>query len=313
MFDFENKYRSLGYKFIAGMDEAGRGPLAGPVCCAACIMPLDDIIEGVNDSKKLTEKKREELFDKIIEKAIAFKVSFVDEKTIDEINILEATKKGMQAAVFGLFVKPDFVLVDAVKGLSLDVPYLPIIKGDSLSYNIACASILAKVSRDRLMLELDKEFPKYNFKKHKGYGTKEHIENIKKYGKCPIHRNTFIKHFVGWKMNTKKIGDAGEKLAQKFLKKNKYKILQTNYRNNIGEIDIICFDKKEKILVFVEVKTKSTDFFGLPREMVDERKQEKIRKVATAYLMEKKALESDVRFDVLEVLDGFITHIKNAF
>ena len=197
MFDYENKYTKLGYKLIAGMDEAGRGPLAGPVCCAACIMPLDDIIDGVNDSKKLTEKKREELFDKIIEKAIAFKVSFVDEKTIDEINILEATKKGMNEAVSGLFVKPDFVLVDAVKGLDLDVPYLPIIKGDALSYNIACASILAKVSRDRLMVEMDKMYPQYNFKKHKGYGTKEHIERLKKFGKCPIHRNSFIKHFVG--------------------------------------------------------------------------------------------------------------------
>ena len=197
MFDYENKYKSLGYKLIAGMDEAGRGPLAGPVCCAACIMPLDDIIDGVNDSKKLSEKKREELFDKIIEKAIAFKVCFVDEKIIDEINILEATKKGMQDAISGLFVKPDFVLVDAVRGLKIDVPYLPIIHGDALSYNIACASILAKVSRDRLMLEMDKLYPEYNFKKHKGYGTKEHIENLKKYGKCPIHRNTFIKHFLG--------------------------------------------------------------------------------------------------------------------
>lgn len=196
MFDFENKYKSLGYKLIAGMDEAGRGPLAGPVACAACIMPLDDIIEGINDSKKLSEKKREELFDKIIEKAIAFKVCFVDEKTIDEINILEATKKGMEECIKSLFVQPDFVLVDAVKGLNLDVSYLPIIHGDALSYNIACASILAKVSRDRLMCELDKDYPNYNFKKHKGYGTKEHIENLKKYGKCPIHRNSFIKNFV---------------------------------------------------------------------------------------------------------------------
>ena len=196
MFDYENKYKSLGYKLIAGMDEAGRGPLAGPVACAAVIMPLDSIIEGVNDSKKLTEKKREELFDKIIEKAIAFKVVFVDNQTIDEINILEATKQGMEECINGLYVKPDYVLVDAVRGLKIDVPYLPIIHGDALSYNIACASILAKVSRDRLMVELDKDYPEYNFKKHKGYGTKEHIENLKKFGKCPIHRNTFIKHFV---------------------------------------------------------------------------------------------------------------------
>ena len=205
MFDYENKYKNLGYNFIAGMDEAGRGPLAGPVACAAVIMPLDDIIEGVNDSKKLTEKKREGLFDKIIEKAIAFKVVFVDEKTIDEINILEATKKGMEECIKGLFVKPDFVLVDAVRGLKIDVPNLPIIHGDALSYNIACASILAKVSRDRLMVELDKDYPEYNFKKHKGYGTKEHIENLKKFGKCPIHRNTFIKHFVEIKWTPNKL------------------------------------------------------------------------------------------------------------
>ena len=196
MFDYENKYKSLGYKFIAGMDEAGRGPLAGPVACAAVIMPLDDIIEGVDDSKKLTEKKRELLFDKIMEKAIAFKVVFIDNQTIDKINILEATKQGMEECINGLYVKPDYVLVDAVRGLKIDVPYLPIIHGDALSYNIACASILAKVSRDRLMVELDKDYPEYNFKKHKGYGTKEHIENLKKFGKCPIHRNTFIKHFV---------------------------------------------------------------------------------------------------------------------
>lgn len=196
MFDFENKYKNLGYRLIAGMDEAGRGPLAGPVACASVIMPLDDIIEGVNDSKKLTEKKRDFLFDKIIEKAICFKVCFIDEKVIDEINILEATKKGMETCIKSMKVKPDFVLVDAVKGLNLGVDYLPIIHGDALSYNIACASILAKVSRDRFMVEMDKEYPEYNFKKHKGYGTSEHIQNLKKFGKCPIHRNSFIKNFV---------------------------------------------------------------------------------------------------------------------
>ena len=196
MFDFENKYKDLGYKFIAGMDEAGRGPLAGPVCCAACIMPLDDIIEGVDDSKKLTEKKREMLYDKIIEKAISFKVCFIDNEIIDEINILEATKKGMEECIEGLCVQPDFVLVDAVKGLKLSMPYLPIIHGDALSYNIACASILAKVSRDRFMVEMSNIYPQYNFAKHKGYGTKEHIENLKKYGKCSIHRDSFIKNFV---------------------------------------------------------------------------------------------------------------------
>ncbi len=196
MLEYENKYLSLGNKFIAGVDEAGRGPLAGPVCVASVIMPLDknSIIEGVNDSKKLTEKKREKLFDQIVNKAFAFSVEFIDEKIIDEINILNATKKGMINAINNLSVKPDVVLIDAVK-LDVNVKTESIIKGDALSYSIACASILAKVSRDRLMLEMDNKYPNYNFKKHKGYGTKEHIANLKKFGACEIHRQTFIKNF----------------------------------------------------------------------------------------------------------------------
>lgn len=199
MFDYENEYQNKGYKLIAGMDEAGRGPLAGPVVCACVIMPLqkDKIIDGINDSKKLTEKKRNELFDKIIQTAICYSICEVDEKTIDKINILQATKQGMSSCVKSLVKLPDIVLVDAVSGLDLGTEYLPIIKGDALSYNIAAASILAKVHRDRLMVELDKKYPQYNFKKHKGYGTKEHIELLKKYGKCPLHRDSFIKNFVG--------------------------------------------------------------------------------------------------------------------
>ena len=199
MFDYENEYQNKGYKLIAGMDEAGRGPLAGPVVCACVIMPLqkEKIINGINDSKKLTEKKRDELFDKIIQTAICYSICEVDEKTIDKINILQATKQGMNNCVKNLAKLPDIVLVDAVNGLDLGTEYLPIIKGDALSYNIAAASILAKVHRDRLMVELDKKYPQYNFKKHKGYGTKEHIELLKKYGKCPLHRDSFIKNFVG--------------------------------------------------------------------------------------------------------------------
>lgn len=198
MFDYENKYLDSGYKLIAGMDEAGRGPLAGPVVCACAIMPLekDKIIEGVNDSKKLTEKKREELYEKIIKTAICYSICEVDNKTIDEINILNATKLGMRNCVNNLSITPDVVLVDAVNKLDIDVEYLPIIKGDAKSYSIAAASILAKVYRDRLMVKLDEKYPNYNFKKHKAYGTKEHIENLKKYGKCEIHRNTFITHFI---------------------------------------------------------------------------------------------------------------------
>lgn len=185
---------------IAGIDEAGRGPLAGPVCVAMAIMPLDDdqIIEGINDSKKLSEKKRDILFEKIKERAIAYQIEFVDEETIDTINILNATKVGMYQCIQNISKKPDIMLIDAVK-IESDIPTIPIIKGDELSYNIACASILAKVSRDRYMTKLDEEYPQYNFKKHKGYGTKEHIENLKKYGASKVHRKSFIGHFVGEK------------------------------------------------------------------------------------------------------------------
>ena len=183
------------YKLIAGIDEAGRGPLAGPVAVAIAIMPMDDIIEGINDSKKLSAKKREKLYDQIVEKAIDYSVQLVDEKTIDKINILEATKLGMQNCIKSLKITPDLVLIDAVK-LDTKIKSISIIHGDALSYNIACASILAKVTRDRLMDEYDLKYPEYGFKKHKGYGTKAHIEALKKYGKCPIHRDTFIGHFV---------------------------------------------------------------------------------------------------------------------
>lgn len=194
MLDYEKKYSG---QIIAGIDEAGRGPLAGPVVCACVIMPLDEqnIIEGINDSKKLSEKKRELLYDKIIEKALAYSIIEVDEKTIDEINILQATKLGMKRAFESLKIKPDIVLIDAVK-IDTEIKQDNIIKGDALSYNIAAASILAKVYRDRLMKELSKEYPEYNFEKHKGYGTKEHIDALKKYGKCKLHRETFIKNFI---------------------------------------------------------------------------------------------------------------------
>lgn len=195
--EFDKKYLNSNTQIISGIDEAGRGPLAGDVCIAIVIMPLDDdkLIDGINDSKKISAKKRELLFDKIISQAIAYDIEFIDNFTIDKINILEATKLGMKKCIDNIKVKPDLVLIDAVK-INNDTKTESIIKGDSLSYNIACASILAKVSRDRKMMELDKIYPQYNFKKHKGYGTKEHIENLKRFGKCPIHRDTFIKHFI---------------------------------------------------------------------------------------------------------------------
>lgn len=193
---FEKQELEKGYKLIAGVDEVGRGPLAGPVCVACVMMSLDDIIEGVDDSKKLSEKKREMLFEKIKEKAICYSIQMVDEQTIDKINILEATKLAMKNAINSMDVKPDIVLVDAINKLDVDVPIKGIVKGDALSYSIGCASILAKVTRDKLMCVLAKEYPEYGFEKHKGYGTKQHIEALKTYGPCVYHRLSFLK-FLG--------------------------------------------------------------------------------------------------------------------
>ncbi len=194
MLDYEKKYQG---GLIAGIDEAGRGPLAGPVVCACVIMPLDEdkIIDGINDSKKLSAKKREELFEKIIMTAIDYKIVEIDHNIIDEINILNATKMGMKNALEGLNTKPDIVLIDAVK-IDTDILQDNIIKGDALSYNIASASILAKVYRDRLMQDLDKKFPEYGFTRNKGYGTKEHILALQNHGFSEIHRKTFIKKFI---------------------------------------------------------------------------------------------------------------------
>ena len=193
--EYEKKYAVLGRKAIAGVDEVGRGPLAGPVVCCAVIMPLDDIIEGVDDSKKLSEKKREALYDVIREKAVAYSIAELSNEVIDKINILEATKLCMKNAIESLAVPPDFVLVDGNMTLDVSCGQESIIKGDFKSYTIGCASILAKVYRDRLMVKMAEEYPEYGFEKHKGYGTKAHIDAIREHGICPIHRKTFTKNF----------------------------------------------------------------------------------------------------------------------
>lgn len=195
--EIEKSFFNKGIKNICGIDEAGRGPLAGPVVVASVIMPEDSMIEGVNDSKKVSEKKREMLYDKIIEEAISYSVAIISEKEIDDINILNATKKGLTQSIKELDVKPDLILVDALDKIdTLGIPYKPIIKGDSLVYSIAAASIIAKVTRDRIMRQMDEIYPEYGFSGHKGYGTAKHIAAIKQYGLCDIHRRTFTKNFV---------------------------------------------------------------------------------------------------------------------
>ena len=190
MKEFENELYESGIKYIAGIDEVGIGPLVGPVVTAAVILPRDFYDERINDSKKLTEKKRELLYDVIMENAVSVGIGISSEDVIDDINILEATKKAMIEAINNLSVKPDHLLIDAVK-LNVDIPQTSIIKGDAKSESIAAASIIAKVTRDRMMIELDKEHPEYDFKHNKGYGTKKHIEAIEKYGILKEHRKTF--------------------------------------------------------------------------------------------------------------------------
>lgn len=189
--------KSEDIKYICGIDEAGRGPLAGPVVVASVIMPRDSMIEGVNDSKKVSEKKREELYNKIIEEAICYGVGIIDHNKIDEINILNATKLGLKTSLEELKIRPNLILVDALTKIdTLGIPYESIIKGDAKSYSIAAASIIAKVTRDRMMRQWDEVYPMYGFAKHKGYGTAEHIKAIKDYGLCSIHRKSFTKNFT---------------------------------------------------------------------------------------------------------------------
>lgn len=189
--DIEYKYWNNGIKYIAGVDEAGRGPLAGPVVSAAVIFPSEVKIDGVNDSKQLSEKERERLFDLIKENALSIGVGIVDHIIIDEVNILNATFRSMHEAIGKLTNQPDHLLIDGPRFTGANIPFTTIIDGDAKCFSIAAASIIAKVTRDRLMLEYDKQYPQYGFAKHKGYGTKDHLEAIRKHGPCEIHRMSF--------------------------------------------------------------------------------------------------------------------------
>ena len=193
----DKQFFDMGINYLCGIDEAGRGPLAGPVVVASVIMPKESMIEGVNDSKKVSEKKREKLYDIILEESISYGIGIIDQEEIDEINILQATKKGLTMALKEMKQKPDAILVDALTGIdTLGIPYKSVVKGDANSYSIAAASIVAKVTRDRIMREWDKVYPEYGFAGHKGYGTAKHIEAIKEFGLCPLHRRSFVKKIL---------------------------------------------------------------------------------------------------------------------
>lgn len=196
MSQYEKPFWEAG-KFVAGIDEAGRGPLAGPCVAAAVVMPRDCLIAGVNDSKKLSEKKREALYEQITEKALCYAVGIADNSLIDEINILNAAKRAFAQAISGLSIKPDFVFSDRIGGIQTDCPYEELTGGDALCYSIAAASIVAKVTRDRMMRDFGRIYPGYGFEAHKGYGTKQHCESIRELGVCEIHRMSFLKKLIG--------------------------------------------------------------------------------------------------------------------
>lgn len=313
LLEYEKACYGQGYDLIAGVDEVGRGPLAGPVVAAAVIFPKNCIIQGVDDSKKLSAKKRESLYEEILEKAVSYGIGVVSWERIDEINILQATYEAMREAIAQLNPVPRFILADAVTIPGIFIPQKGIIKGDAKSLSIGAASIVAKVYRDRLMEAYEELYPGYGFSSNKGYGSAEHIAGIRVHGLCPIHRKSFVKNFLAPEDNQTK-GAVGEELAVKEMRRMGYEILSRNYRNQSGEIDIIA--KKDTYIIFTEVKYRVGRKKGEPCEAVDKRKQDHIIRTAKAYIAEN-ALDGDFRFDVAEVLeeDGkmFFRYTENAF
>ena len=315
---YEKGCWEAGYELVAGIDEVGRGPLAGPVVAAAVILPKGCKIEGVNDSKKLSAKKREELYDVILEKAVSYGIGVVSNERIDEINILQATYEAMREALSQLKPRADYILADAVTIPMVSTPQRGIIKGDAKSMSIGAASIVAKVYRDRMMTEMDKLYPGYGFASNVGYGSQEHMEGIKRLGITPIHRKTFLKKFLSHEgENTTDQGQRGEALAAKQMEKMGYEILERNFHALKGEIDIIA--KKDGVIVFTEVKYRQNEEMGTPGEAVNYRKQQHIIRAAKAYIAQNCLQEMgyDFRFDVAEVLrqDGqtYFRYTEDAF
>ncbi len=289
--------KSLGIERLCGIDEAGRGPLAGPVYAAAVILPHGVEIDGLNDSKKLSEKKREQLFDVIREKAVAYSIASASVEEIDERNILQATFLAMRRAVEGLSVQPELCLVDGNRNPEVGVHSRLVVKGDATSACIAAASILAKVSRDRHMLELAEKYPQYQLEKHKGYGTKLHCELIYQHGVSEIHRKSFMGKILA-RQNQPDRGQIGEQAVAEELAKRGYRIVERNYHSRYGEIDIIA--EQDGYLAFVEVKARNPRAKGTPAEAVNAAKRKKLIQTALLYLQET-ITPLQPRFDVAEV------------
>lgn len=330
LFETEAVRRAGGSGLICGIDEAGRGPLAGPVAAAAVILPEDLILPYLNDSKKVTEKRREALFQQIREKALAWSVIMVPPERIDEINILQATYEAMRQAVSSLEVRPGVLVNDAVTIPGIDILQVPVIKGDAKCISVAAASILAKVTRDSYMKEMDTLYPQYGFAGHKGYGTKAHCQAILDYGPSPIHRRSFLGKILAGKEGTgnplEKKGEApdfsfsqrvpsgrrGEETAVRFLSDRGVRILERNFRDRDGEIDII--GEEDGTLVFFEVKYRSSTRWGDPAEAVTNEKQRNICRTALYYLYKSgRGSGIPMRFDVVCVTEKEIRWIRDAF
>lgn len=305
-------------QLLCGVDEAGRGPLAGDVYAGAVILPPDCIIEGLDDSKKLTPQKRDELYDIIIEKAVAYGVGIATIAEIDSVNILQATFLAMNRAVENLAVKPNLILVDGNQNPRLNIHSRCVIKGDSTSACIAAASIIAKVERDRYMCKVAEKYPQYQFEKHKGYGTTLHYEMLDENGISDVHRMSFLKKYLNGDVSiSKKRGMIGEQTATDYLLQNGYEIIEKNYFSSYGELDIVA--KIKDILVIVEVKARKSKGVATAKEAVTRSKQTKIIKT-TAHYINKNGIKMQTRFDVFEVyFQGNsenvteINHMINAF
>ena len=304
--ELEQELWNAGKTRVAGVDEAGRGPLAGPVVAAAVVFAPDhEPIEGIYDSKRLSAKRRESLYSEIQENALAVGIGIVEPRVIDRINILKATHKAMRQAIGRLRLRLDHVLIDG-RGLpDKIVPQTAVASGDRKSYSIAAASIIAKVHRDRLLMEYDNVFPGYGFAQHKGYGTRQHLEALARWKATPIHRRSFhpvAEHLPDPALikNTRTLGKFGEDMAAYYLYRKGYRMVERNYHfGAYGELDIIA--QRGDRLAFVEVKTQRSDRFGDAETWVDERKQQQIGSIAGAYLGEHPGMDVECHFDVIAV------------
>lgn len=320
LWSIESELFENGYALICGVDEAGRGPLAGPVYAAAVILPFGINIPDLGDSKKLSEKTRDRLYDEIRNKAVDYAIGIADHKEIDELNILQATFLAMNRAVDALSIKPSIALIDGNRDPEVNCDSRVIVKGDSKSASIAAASILAKVSRDQYMLEMAEQFPQYSFEKHKGYGTKLHYDKLQEFGISEIHRRTFLKKMHSDtnadKTTIRKRGELGENIALEYLLKKGYKLVSKGYSSRFGEIDIIV--RNNDCIVFAEVKLRKNAEFADAREHVTKAKQDKIKATASFWLA-RYQVDLQPRFDVIEIyMDDNTTnlniiHLENAF